>query len=160
MGLLIIGVIAAAGLARGLAPTARGVDLVEIIGEIEDRQRSDLQSALSDIATDLDNIELVKSHLEQLIGLHVDVTLRWPSKLVVEVEPETPIAYWNDLGFINQHGTTFNSPYLTGFDLPHLHGPPDQFDAVMRTYQQVSQMLTRDKSKRSTFASAVRLNSS
>ena len=39
-------------------------------------------------------------------------------------------------------GATFNSPYLTGFDLPHLHGPPDQFDAVMRTYQQVSQMLS------------------
>ena len=104
-GLLILGVIAATGLARSLAPTARGVDLVEIVGQIEDRQRSDLQSALSDIATDLDNIELVKSHLEQVDWVaRVDVTLRWPSKLVVEVEPETPIAYWNDLGFINQHG--------------------------------------------------------
>ena len=65
----------------------------------------------------------------------------------MEVESETPIAYWNDLGFINQQGTTFSSPLLTGFDLPHLHGPADQLDAVMRTYQRVSQMLTRDKIK-------------
>ena len=66
---------------------------------------------------------------------------------MVEVESETPIAYWNDLGFINQQGTTFSSPLLTGFDLHHLHGPADQLDAVMRTYQRVSQMLTRDKIK-------------
>ena len=147
-GLLILGVIAATGLARGLAPTSRSVDLVEIVGQIEDRQRADLQSALTHIAADLDDIELVKLHLEQVDWVaRVDVTLRWPSKLVVEVEPETPIAYWNDLGFINQHGATFNSPYLTGFDLPHLHGPPDQFDAVMRTYQQVSQMLSAGRIK-------------
>lgn len=147
-GLLILGVIAVTGLARGIAPTARSVDLVEIVGQIEDRQRSDLQSALTHIAADLDDIALVKSHLEQVDWVaRVDVTLRWPSKLVVEVEPETPIAYWNDLGFINQHGATFNSPYLTGFDLPHLHGPSDQFDAVMRTYQQVSQMLIAERIK-------------
>ena len=35
-GLLILGVIAATGLARGLAPTSRSVDLVEIVGQIED----------------------------------------------------------------------------------------------------------------------------
>ena len=110
-GFLILGVIAAAGLARGLAPTERSVDLVEIVGQIEDRQRSDLQSALTHIAADLDNIELVKSHLEQIDWVaRVDVTMRWPSKLVVEVAPETPIAYWNDLGFINQHGAPLTLP--------------------------------------------------
>jgi len=55
-GLLILGVIAVTGLARGLAPTARSVDLVEIVGQIEDRQRADLQSALTHIAADLDDI--------------------------------------------------------------------------------------------------------
>ena len=74
-GLLIIGVIAATGLARGLAPTARGVDLVEIVGQIED---GTLRPSICtpDIATDLDNIELVKSHLEQVDWVaRVDVTL-------------------------------------------------------------------------------------
>ena len=121
---------------------------MQIIGEIDDRRRADLRSALTSIASDLGDIDSVKSNLERIDWVaRVDVTLRWPSRLVVEVESETPIAYWNDLGFINQHGATFSSPLLTGFDLPHLHGPADQLDAVMRTYQRVSQMLTQDKIK-------------
>ena len=146
--ILIIGFIVAAALVRGLAPTEQDVGLVQIIGEIDDRRRADLRSALTSIAADLGDIDRVKSNLERIDWVaRVDVTLRWPSKLVVEVESETPIAYWNDLGFINQQGKTFSSPLLTGLDLPHLHGPADQLDSVMRTYQRVSQMLMREKIK-------------
>jgi len=139
---VLVGIIAMAGLARGLAPTERGIDVVLIRGEINDKQKTELRSALAGIASELENIELVKGTLERIDWVErIDVTLRWPSELLLEVVPETPIAYWNDLGFINQHGVSFASPYLTGFDLPHLHGPEDQIDLVMRTYQQVSQAL-------------------
>ena len=103
--ILIIGFIVAAALVRALAPTEQDVGLVQIIGEIDDRRRADLRSALTSIAADLGDIDRVKSNLERIDWVaRVDVTLRWPSKLVVEVESETPIAYWNDLGFIIQQG--------------------------------------------------------
>ena len=141
-GVVMACIIALAGLARGLAPTERGIDVVHIRGEINERQRADIRAVLTDIASELENIERVKGALERIDWVdRIDVTLRWPSELLLEVLPQTPIAYWNDLGFINQHGVSFSSPYLTGFDLPHLHGPEDQIDLVMRTYQQVSQAI-------------------
>ena len=69
--LLIIGVIVAAAQVRGLTSTEKEVGLVQIIGEIDDRRRADLRSALTSIASDLGDIDSVKSNLNESIGLHV-----------------------------------------------------------------------------------------
>jgi len=37
---VLVGIIAMAGLARGLAPTERGIDVVLIRGEINERQKN------------------------------------------------------------------------------------------------------------------------
>ena len=61
----------------------------------------------------------------------------WPDELIVQVQPELAIAYWNDSGYINQEGDVFHSDFHSGSDLPHLSGPEDDIDEVMRRYLEI-----------------------
>ena len=75
---------------------------VAVEGDLADDQRQDVYQRLIKIAGQKQSLQQIKTTLEKVDWIHrVDVSKRWPDRLMVLVIEETPIAYWNDDAFIN-----------------------------------------------------------
>lgn len=109
-----------------------------IRGEVTEGQSADVRAQLLSLglaATDIDRVREVITSLDWVAA--AEVTFNWPDELIVQVQPEQAIAYWNDSGYINQEGAVFQSNFHGGSDLPHLSGPEDDIDEVMRRYLEI-----------------------
>ncbi len=109
-----------------------------IRGEVNEGQSADVRSKLLSLgaaATDIDRVRETIASLNWVAA--AEVTFNWPDELIVQVQPELAIAYWNDSGYINQEGDVFHSDFHSGSDLPHLSGPEDDIDEVMRRYLEI-----------------------
>jgi cell division septal protein FtsQ len=123
----------------GASPASdSNVRYLVIRGEVNERQNADIRSKLLDLGFEATDIDRVREALESLKWVaSAEVTFNWPDELIVRVEPEQAIAYWNDSAFINQEGSVFYSDFHGGLDLPYLSGPEKDLDEVMRRYLEI-----------------------
>jgi cell division septal protein FtsQ len=109
-----------------------------IRGEVNEGQSADVRAQLLSLglaATDIDRVREAITSLNWVAA--AEVTFNWPDELIIQVQPEQAIAYWNDSGYINQEGAVFQSNFHGGSDLPHLSGSEDDIDEVMRRYLEI-----------------------
>ena len=66
---------------------------------------------------------------------------RWPDSLVITIQPEKPVALWNNDAYLNEQGEVFKSPFLNQSRLPQLYGPEGEQERVMAQYLQLNNML-------------------
>jgi cell division protein FtsQ len=117
---------------------------VSIVGDLSDDQRQDIYNRLVGDKGSSQRIGKIKQLLEALDWVrHVEVSRRWPDKLVISIVDETPVAYWNDDAFVSRAGKVFISKYQNGGDLAQLYGPVGQERTVMQQYQQLNNALLK-----------------
>jgi len=117
---------------------------VSIAGDLNDDQRQDVYKRLVDAMDGGQRISKIKQLLEAADWVHhVEVSRRWPDKLLVSIVNETPIAYWNDDAFISRDGKVFFSRYQHGGDLAQLYGPVGEELLVTQQYQQLNNALLK-----------------
>ena len=89
------------------------------------------------------NLGRLKSELEQDPWVdHVYLGRRWPDTLVVKIAEQTPIARWDENGFLNQRGEIIRvaeADKLLG--LPWLQGSEINAREIMQQYQDLSTLL-------------------
>jgi cell division protein FtsQ len=117
---------------------------VSIVGALTDDQRQDVYKRLLGDKGNSQRIGKIKQLLEAADWVkHVEVSRRWPDKLVISIVDETPIAYWNDDAFVSREGKVFISRYQNGGDLAQLYGPVGKEQFVMQQYQQLNNALLK-----------------
>ena len=122
----------------------REINYISITGNVSALQRDSITRILLALDTSLSDIERVKKVLTGVGWIDdADVALRWPDELVVNVQPQRAIAYWNDNAFINSEGVVFETEYLVGGDLPQLYGPVGTEQVVMGHYQRLNRALLK-----------------
>ncbi len=126
-----------------LGSSEREIKYVRVTGDISSQQRAFIEKELASGEIQLTNIRHVKDYLEKTDWVSaVQVVLKWPDELSVQVEAEVPIAYWNDDAFINSEGIVFKSDLLVAGDLPQLYGPVGRERLVMSHYQKLNRALS------------------
>jgi cell division protein FtsQ len=117
---------------------------VSIVGDLSDDQRQNVYKRLVGAMDGGQRISKIKQMLEATDWIHhVEVSRRWPDKLLISIVNETPIAYWNDDAFISRDGKAFFSRYQHGGDLAQLYGPVGEELLVMQQYQQLNNALLK-----------------
>ena len=126
------------------AEREREINYISITGNVSTSQRDSAMEILLALDTSLSDIEGVRRVLKGVGWINdADVTLRWPDELVINVQPQRAIAYWNNNAFINSEGIVFEAEYLVGGDLPQLYGPKDTEQVVMGHYQRLNRALLK-----------------
>lgn len=71
-----------------------------------------------------------------------DLRRRWPDRLLVTVEEQTPVAFWGERGLLNAAGELFvtDAGHLPA-ELPRLAGPPGSEAQVTQRYFQLRERL-------------------
>jgi cell division protein FtsQ len=122
----------------------REINYISVTGDVSSVQRSSITQTLIFMDGSLSDIEHVK---EVLTGFgwikSADIALRWPDELVIHVQPQQAIAYWNDNAFISGEGVVFEAEELVGGDLPQLYGPAGTEKVVMENYQRLNRALLK-----------------
>ena len=122
----------------------REINYILITGNVSAIQRDSVTEILLDLDSSLSDIEGVKKVLKGVGWINdADVALRWPDELVVNVQTQRAIAYWNDNAFINSEGVVFETEYLVAGDLPQLYGPVGAEQVVMGHYQRLNRALLK-----------------
>jgi cell division protein FtsQ len=117
---------------------------VSIAGDLSDDQRQDVYKRLIGAMDGGQRISEIKQLLEATGWIHhVEVSRRWPDKLLISIVNETPIAYWNDDAFISRDGKVFFSRYQHGGDLAQLYGPVGEELLVTQQYEQLNNALLK-----------------
>ncbi len=126
-----------------ISGSEREINFIRVTGDISSQQRAFIENELASEEIQLADIQNVKTHLEKTDWVNsVQVVLKWPDELSVQVEAEVPIAYWNDDAFINSEGVVFKSDLLVAGDLPQLYGPVGRERLVMSHYQRLNRALS------------------
>ena len=122
----------------------REINYISITGNVSALQRDSITEILLTADTSLSDIESIKKVLTGVGWINdADVALHWPDELVVNVQPQRAIAYWNDNAFINSEGVVFETEFLVGGDLPQLYGPKGTEQVVMGHYQRLNRALSK-----------------
>ena len=141
IGLGLIVIIPAAFAVPG-SKGAADVQFLVILGELGEGERDQIRRVVSSMGETLSDIDEVRYQVEGLSWVSAaEVRFNWPAELTINVHAERAIAYWNDTAFINKEGAKFQSAFHAGIDLPHLYGPDDQVDEVMRRYLEIRRAL-------------------
>ena len=113
-----------------------------IEGDLGEGERDQVRRVVLAMRSALSDIDQVRNQVEGLSWVAAaEVRFNWPDELTISVHPERAIAYWNEAAFINKEGVAFQSTFHAGIDLPHLYGPRDQVDEVMRRYLEIRRAL-------------------
>ena len=113
-----------------------------ILGDVGEGERDQIRRVVLSMEDALNDIDEVRAQVEGLSWVAAaEVQFNWPDELTIRVHPERAIAYWNESAFINKEGVAFQSRFHAGIDLPHLYGPEDQVDEVMRRYLEIRRAL-------------------
>ena len=113
-----------------------------ILGDVGGGERDQIRRVVLSMEDALNDIDEVRAQVEGLSWVAAaEVQFNWPDELTIRVHPERAIAYWNESAFINKEGIAFQSRFHAGIDLPHLYGPEDQVDEVMRRYLEIRRAL-------------------
>ena len=122
--------------------TASDLRYMMILGDVGEGERDQIRRVVLSMEDALNDIDEVRAQVEGLSWVAAaEVQFNWPDELTIRVHPERAIAYWNESAFINKEGIAFQSRFHAGIDLPHLYGPEDQVDEVMRRYLEIRRAL-------------------
>jgi cell division protein FtsQ len=117
---------------------------VSIAGDLSVDQRQDVYKRLVSAMDGGQRISKIKQLLEATDWIHhVEVSRRWPDKLLISIVNEIPIAYWNDDAFISRDGKVFVSKYQDSGDFAQLYGAVGEELLVMQQYQQLNNALLK-----------------
>jgi len=124
----------------------RPISKVSVRGELSPINQQAIQKIVEPYAgasffsTD---VTLLRQELEQVPWIsHAEVRREWPSKMVVSLEEQLPIARWGDGALLSNSGKAFAPQELASYQsLPLLQGPQSEQVKVMQQYQMLSQML-------------------
>jgi cell division protein FtsQ len=80
------------------------------------------------------DLDSIRKHVQQQPWVEsVNLRRQWPSQLIVDVNEQQPVAYWNEKSFINDKGDVFTpKTMMTDLELPHFFGPKGQQETVWR----------------------------
>ena len=140
----IAAILIAGSIVFAIGEREREINYLSITGNVSALQRNSITEILLTLDTPLSDIENVKKVLTVVGWISdADVALHWPDELVVNVQPQQAIAYWNDNAFINSEGVVFETEYLVAGDLPQLYGPKGAEQVVMGHYQRLNRALLK-----------------
>ena len=90
------------------------------------------------------NIEKIKKQLLEDVPWIYRVNIRrmWPSRLLIEILQQIPVAFWNGKSMINENFEIFTPKKLVKNKLPELFGPLGSQRKVMFYYKLMSQKLS------------------
>lgn len=125
-----------------LSVDQKSVGEIVVVGDLSEAQLGSIKLETDALQLTREKTPEVKVILNNLSWVnHVNIRKNWPDGLVIEVTPETVIAYWNDDAFISQEGNVVVTDLIVGGDLPHLYGPVGREFEVMTQYQQLGPTL-------------------
>jgi cell division protein FtsQ len=144
----VVGVIAAVVVTYefSAAMLDRPIRSIEVNGPFQRVTALQIEEAISDdlnygfLSADLSGIQ------QKVVALpwidRANVARRWPSKIVISVTEQVPAACWGERGLLNTRGELFvtNATHVPA-ELPKLSGPPDQANAVARSYLEIRDQL-------------------
>jgi cell division protein FtsQ len=118
-------------------PTVLPVDDVVVIGELNFVDKEKLASIVKSkidggyFTVDLNGIRV--SLMQQPWIKNVSLRRQWPATLDVIITEQTPVAYWNDDGYINDSGEVFKPEKISRqLNLPTLNGPEGHHNNVWK----------------------------
>lgn len=142
LGALMLIVLSASVQAAADPKGAGNLRYMVIAGDVGEGERDQIRGVVLAMENALTDIDQVRARVEALSWVAAaEVQFNWPDALTISVHPEQAIAYWNETAFINKEGVAFQSTFHAGSDLPHLYGPEDQVDEVMRRYLEIRRAL-------------------
>ncbi len=102
------------------SPLFKPIERYELVGEFIHIQPKELNEVLDRyLGQSFWEIELsvIQSELTKLDWVrHAVVGRRWPNQIYVEIEEQSPVARWGDLGLITQSGEVFYPKNSAGFE--------------------------------------------
>jgi len=118
-------------------PTVLPVEDVVVIGELRFLDRDEI---INIVKNEIDggyftvNLNAVRTRLMQQPWIEkVSLRRQWPATLDVTVSEQTPIAYWNKDGYINDSGKVFKPEKINQqLNLPKLNGPEGHHNNVWK----------------------------
>lgn len=116
-------------------PEVLPVEQVEVAGELRFIDRGEIRKIIvANIDGGYFTVDLMRIR-EQLLQQpwikSVAIRRQWPAGLLVSIEEQQPLAYWNDNAYINQDGRIFAPREVDrSLVLPQLNGPQGQQDKV------------------------------
>lgn len=119
---------------------------VDVVGDLQYSNRETLVGVIEPfINTNLQllDVEGLESELEFEPWIRsVAITKMWPSKVLVEITEQSPIAFWGDDRLVNNFGEVFDAslPSKKGV-MPMLYNPDDKGLEMIEKYQQIQQWL-------------------
>lgn len=122
------------------------LDAIVVQGDLQYTDREVIRAALSAgevgsfFAADVNTL---RQRVEALPWVYqAAVRKEWPGRLRIYVVEQQAVAIWNDVGLLNEHGEIFTAEVnLVEEYLPHLRGPQEHVEEVMRQYQRVGELL-------------------
>jgi len=118
-------------------PTLLPLDEVKVIGVLNFSDKAEIESIVkSSINGGYFTLDLndIRENLKQLPWIkNVSLRKQWPANLDVIITEQTPVAYWNHDGYINDAGEVFKPEKIDKrLNLPQLNGPEGHQDNVWR----------------------------
>ncbi|WP_246029019.1 cell division protein FtsQ/DivIB [Parashewanella tropica] len=124
------------------------IDAVVVKGDRHYLTDGEIQSALKNLLSRSffsANVTQVQKALEGLPWVYrASVKREWPSKLKVYIQEQQVVAHWNGEQWINQQGDVFQAivpKHIKMAPLPYLYGPNEEAKDMLKTYQQLRQLL-------------------
>jgi len=118
-------------------PTVLPVEEVVVSGELNFMDKEKIQNIVKSeinggyFTLDLNNIRA--SLVQQPWIKNVSLRRQWPARLDVIITEQTPVAYWNDDGYINDAGEVFKPEKINRqLNLPKLNGPEGHHNNVWK----------------------------
>ncbi len=118
-------------------PTVLPVEDVVVIGKLSFMDKGKIESIVKNeinggyFTVDLNNIRA--SLMRQPWIKNVSLRRQWPVTLDVIITEQTPVAYWNDDGYINDAGEVFKPENISRkLNLPKLNGPEGHHNNVWK----------------------------
>lgn len=131
-------------------PEYTGALKLIISGERWLTKNDDIQQAISTLGNDKTYLSYDVTEIRNAVKTlpwikDVRVRKEWPDLLKIDVIEFTPIAYWNDLSFLDKEATVFRIPEerLSGDFYPYLYGPAGTEKDVLTMYNRLVELLKK-----------------
>ncbi|NQY43862.1 MAG: FtsQ-type POTRA domain-containing protein [Legionellales bacterium] len=73
----------------------------------------------------------------------VDVSVRWPNRLLIYIIEKKPVAIWNAHWLIDRNGDLFFPESIPDLDIPRLEGPIDKYRLVYDHFSNINNLLEK-----------------